>query len=140
MKAFAAILALSFLATPALAQQIIDLSAGFTPDPYTASVIPGGPNLAGDFDSNCNGRIAADSDFILDYTAGGFPLTIRVNGSTDTTLMIIAPDGNTYCDDDSAGNYNPEVTFSAPQTGVYSIWVGAIGDAEQATLVITETD
>ena len=140
MKTLAAAVAVALFATPVLAQQTIDLSAGFTPDPYTAPVIPGGPNAAGDFDPNCNGMIAADSDFVVDYQAGGFPLTFRVEGSSDTTLLVVAPNGDVVCDDDGAGNFNPQVTFRSPDAGVYSIWVGSIGDVEPARLIITEIE
>lgn len=139
MKKTMIVLAIAMLATPALAQSTASLSAGFTPDPYTVDIMPGGGNDASDLGGNCVGMIASSPDFQLYYDAGSFPLSFAVVGSSDNTLVINTPSGRNVCDDDSAGGTAPQVTFSNPESGTYDVWVGVIGDAEMSTLVITET-
>lgn len=139
--------ALSVLAVPVTAQDVsatpnfgtVNLSAGFTPDPRTISVTSGGSIAASNVGSNCAGSISNAPDVRLSYTAGSLPLIISVNSSSDTTLVINAPDGRWYCDDDSGDGVNPSVRFNSPQSGRYEIWVGSYGGGNaQATLAISE--
>jgi len=120
----------------------IDLTAGFAPDPFTAEVAAGGPvdAYAAAPETFCNGFVTEAPTFVLNYTAGAYPLTIRANSERDTTLVVQAPDGTFTCNDDFNG-LNPEVTFEVPETGAYAIWVGtyaSAGDAVPATLEISE--
>ncbi len=117
------------------------LNSGFTPDPYTVNVTSGGPLQASSVGSGCSGTVASAPDFELTYTAGSLPLIFRTVSGTDTTLLINAPNGSWYCDDDSGGQTNAEVRFNSPQTGVYDVWVGSYsGTGGQATLQISELD
>jgi len=117
----------------------VELLAGFLPDPHAVSVVPGGPHAASDVSSSCAGRVAADPDFDLHYTAGSGPLHISANSSVDTTLLINLPNGEWVCDDDSGEGLNPAITFDTPQSGLYDIWVGQFGEASgDATLNISE--
>lgn len=99
------------------------LSAGFQPDPQYADIVAGGRTDASRI-SGCRGMIATNPDVRVVYSAGGYPLTIWAESSIDTTLVINAPDGTWYCDDDSGGNLNPAIRFARPQSGRYEIWVG----------------
>ena len=139
--------ALAVLAVPATAQDVsatpnfgsVNLSAGFTPDPRTISVTSGGSISASNVGSSCAGSISNAPDLRLSYTAGSLPLIISVNSSSDTTLVINAPDGRWYCDDDSGDGVNPSVRFNSPQSGRYEIWVGSYGGGNaQAILAISE--
>jgi hypothetical protein len=121
------------------------LAAGFTPDPHSVDVVAGGPidayeaigtDAAG---NGCFGLIAEAPDYRIQYTAGGFPLIISAVSAADATLVVNDPNGNWYCNDDSEGTLNPTVTFDAPLTGQYDIWVGALGGGNpDATLSISE--
>lgn len=102
------------------------LSAGFTPDPHTVNIIAGG-DVAASVISGCTGAVASAPDYRVSYSAGGYPLTFAAASGADTTLVINGPDGRWSCDDDSGGNRNPRVTFSAPLSGVYDIWIGVYG-------------
>ncbi|MBX9707166.1 MAG: peptidase S1 [Caulobacteraceae bacterium] len=144
--AIAALLTLA--ASPVLAQNAgltanageIRLNAGFTPDPYTVSVVAGGSINGGALPGACTGMISDAPDFEVSYSAGSFPLVFRTLSSEDTTLIINGPDGSWYCDDDSYGDGDAEVRFNRPSSGVYDIWVGTFGGGTaSATLVITET-
>lgn len=136
------------LSGPAMAQTAhmsanfgeIQLSAGFTPDPYRVQLTAGGSVDAGNLPGACVGNISEAPDFEVTYSAGSLPLVFRTLSSQDTTLVINGPDGRWYCDDDSYGDLDAEVRFSRPSSGVYDVWVGTIGDTNAtATLLITET-
>jgi hypothetical protein len=118
----------------------VELYAGFTPDPFVANVVAGGPVNVGGNISGCAGWVADAPDFRLFYGAGGYPLTIGAFAQYDSTIVVNAPDGGWYCDDDSGGNLNPAVFFTRPTTGQYDIWVGTYqqGVTFPAQVVISE--
>ncbi len=121
----------------------IDLVSGFVPDPHTATLTAGGGSIEAsnlsDSDGTCAGTVNSAPDFSLNYSgAGSYPLTFSVKSTGDTTLLINDANGTWFCDDDSAGNLNPRVTFTTPADGRYDIWVGTFSTTEQATLEITE--
>ena len=113
--------------------------AGFTPDPIRVNLYSGGSIDASRLGGSCVGMIASAPDYEFTYTAGSFPLSFGVVSSGDTSLVINAPDGRWYCVDDSNG-LNPILTWGRPQSGSYDIWVGAVGAAASATLLISESN
>lgn len=119
----------------------VNLSAGFMPDPHQVPLSAGGSTrVNSSLGHDCAGYIyAAAPDVDLYYTAGSLPLYIHVESQADTTLVINAPDGRWYCNDDAIG-LNPMVAFPKAQSGMYNIWVGVWGSSElrDATLKITE--
>lgn len=118
----------------------VTLYAGFSPDPHTVSLSAGGSLSASNLGAACRGYVTDAPDYKLNYTAGRYPLYIGALSAADTTIVINGPDGNWYCDDDSAGNLNPVYLFSNPQSGRYDIWVGTYssGISQPATLHISE--
>lgn len=119
----------------------VSLNGGFTPDPYTVSITAGGTIDATQVFDRCRGMIANAPDFRLNFNPGSLPLTIGAQSSSDTTIVINAPDGQWYCDDDSGDGLNPSVTFNNPQSGQYDIWIGTYGsgsDLANSTLTISE--
>jgi hypothetical protein len=118
----------------------VDLTAGFTPDPYTMSLTPGGDNDSREVSDACVGNIGGPPDVNLNYSSGSFPLYIFAESDSDVTLVVNTPDGTWVCDDDSSAGLNPGVSFKSPAGGLYNIWVGTFGGAEgEATLNISET-
>jgi hypothetical protein len=121
----------------------IQLSAGFTPDPYRVDLTAGGAIDAytdTDLPGACVGDISDAPDFEVTYSAGSLPLVFRTRSSTDTTLIINGPNGQWYCDDDSWGDGDAEVRFNKPQSGTYDVWIGTFnGGTASAALLITET-
>lgn len=116
------------------------LRAGFTPDPWSRQLQAGGPNQATSAGSGCSGYVNASApDFDLNYTAGSLSLYIYATSDADTTIVVNAPDGRYYCNDDFMG-LNPGVVFSSPQSGNYNIWVGVYGSGTTtpAQVKITE--
>lgn len=144
----AALCALS--AAPAVAQDFdaapnygtVTLSTGFSPDPRVVSVRSGGNIDAESISSDCRGFISNAPDVRLVFSAGSsLPLIISASSSADTTLVINAPDGSWYCDDDGGNEgLNPSVRFNSPMSGRYEIWVGTYGNAslQPAELHISE--
>jgi hypothetical protein len=126
-------------AVPALAQDTgaparyreIELDSNFTPDPQVISVEAGGSINATRLGSPCTGFIAGPPDVRLTYNAGELPLIISVAAATDTTLVVNAPDGRWYCDDDGGeAPLNPMVRFNDPASGRYEIWIGTYRDTD----------
>lgn len=120
----------------------INLEAGFQDDPHLTAISSGGEIDASSISEECVGFIANAPDVRLNYTAGSLPLYIYAMASADTTLVVNAPDGQWYCDDDGRGDFNPLVWFDAPQSGQYDIWVGTYGDTttHSAELYVSELE
>tara|TARA_R110002072_G_scaffold260612_2_gene419059 strand:+ start:2191 stop:2652 length:462 start_codon:yes stop_codon:yes gene_type:complete len=118
----------------------VNLRAGFTPDPFRVAITSGGAINANTISPSCRGWVANTMDYQVHYAAGAFNLSFSSTSSSDTTLLVQAPNGNLYCDDDSGNDLNPIVTIGNPQSGTYSVWVGSYqnGEYAQATLSISE--
>lgn len=146
---FAAALA-ALAVAPSAAQNInaepsygtINLATGFTPDPQVIAIRSGGQINAESISASCRGFIANAPDVRLVFSAGSnLPLVISANSNADTTLVVNAPDGNWYCDDDGGNEgLNPAIRFNRPMSGRYEIWVGTYGNAslQPAELHISE--
>jgi len=107
----------------------VKLKAGFANDPHKVKVIAGG-NLKIDKEG-VKAYISKEPDFILEYEAGDFPLTIHAESKADTTLLIQGPDGKWFANDDrSEKDLNPLIKFEKPKSGKYVIWIGIYGGAE----------
>tara|TARA_R110002073_G_scaffold1577_3_gene11020 strand:- start:2784 stop:3311 length:528 start_codon:yes stop_codon:yes gene_type:complete len=118
----------------------VSLNPGFLPDPHQAQVVAGGTIDAASISGECVGLIANAPDYRLQYGGGGSQLYIGVTSSADTTIVVNAPDGSWYCNDDYNG-LNPLVGGEQPDAGQYDIWVGTYGsDTAAATIFITEYD
>ena len=111
----------------------LNLSAGFHPDPQVVSLTAGGGISASSASSGCRGYITDAPDVRLLYTSGSYPLIISVASASDTTLVVNAPNGTWYCDDDSGGAANPLIRFGSPQSGRYEIWVGTYSNSGYAS-------
>lgn len=134
----------SLTATPNYGE--MTLATGFDPDPYEFRMQAGGPLDAADgIGHGCRGYIAAAPDINFIYQAiriplRPMPLNIFIDADADTTLIIHAPDGNWYCNDDYNG-LNPALMFDEPESGTYSIWVGTYraGATHPASIMFSET-
>jgi len=140
----AAVLALS-ASIPAAAQSSdrgrygnFTLEKYFTPDPQRATGKAGGSRRASDiYGSRCTGRIDTSPDHRITIEST-VDLNIRVSSDTDATLVLVGPN-RTFCDDDSAGNLDPQLNVRLVP-GRYDVYVGrlgSIGDGEY-TLTIRE--
>ncbi len=119
----------------------IELAAGF--QSYSIELTAQGSISASGLGENCALYITEEPDLQLTYEAGENALIFTVNTeffTSDTSLVINAPDGSWLCDDDSGDALEPLLTLSAPSSGVYDIWVGSVYGMgyTDATLVISE--
>ncbi len=103
----------------------ISLSGGFIPDPRTVGITSGGPINVAYLGSACQGFARSNPDFSVQYSNPAGLLRFYFLGGGDTTLVINAPNGAWYCDDDGAGYPNPQIIFGSPAAGRYDIWVAS---------------
>lgn len=121
----------------------VDLTSGYQPDPHVQAIQAGGGYDASQLQAGCVGWIARAPDYRVNFTAGnaGLPLIFSVGSSADTTLVINDAGGNWVCDDDGGNEgLNPSITFAAPASGQYDVWVGtfAQGQFQPSTLHVSE--
>ncbi|MGX6648908.1 peptidase S1 [Maricaulaceae bacterium MS644] len=118
----------------------LNLSAGFNNDPRAVNLQSGGSIPASNVSNSCRGYIADAPDVRVNYASGSLPLIFSVASGVDTTLVINAPDGRWYCDDDSGNGVNPSIRFGSPSSGQYDVWVGTYASAtlQNATLYVSE--
>lgn len=118
----------------------IELWAGFTPDPYVRNITAGGSTSI----HNCGGTgwagyVTTRPDFDLYWNGASAQLTIAAMAVTDAVLLVNAPDGTWYYNDDYRGT-NPAVVIRNPQAGLYDIWIGSYDGSRgnPGQLIITE--
>jgi heat shock protein HslJ len=97
--------------------------------PYQQKLTAGGELGIFNLDQSnelCTGFINAAPTFRFDWSGDLEQLVFYYESNADTTINILAPDGNFYCDDDYQGadNLNPLVSL-APTAGTYYVWVGS---------------
>lgn len=125
-----AVLAQDYSLTPTY--DTYTLNGGFLPDPYELDVVAGGSVEASNV--GCSGYISNAPDVRLMWNGGSIGIGAR--SSSDTTLVINAPDGNWYCSDDVDG-FNPYLNLSG--AGQYDIWIGTY-DGGTANAVVYATE
>lgn len=124
------------------------LNAGFMPDPIAVPRITAGgtQDLARCFPGQgWTGFVISRPDYRLFYNGtsptGRLSFELQSN-ATDTVLLINAPDGSWWYNDDIAfgQNLNSRVTFENPMSGQYDIWTGGYNRTSNnpAQLFITE--
>jgi hypothetical protein len=118
----------------------IELYAGFQPDPYVRNITAGGTNnLSGCGAPGWAGYVTSRPDFDLYWNGNSSQLTIAVQAGADAVLLVNAPDGTWYYNDDYRGT-NPAITFYNPQQGLYDIWIGTYDGSRRnpGQLIFTE--
>lgn len=95
----------------------------FAPDPMVADGIAGGRVSLSTVNSSCRGYAQeAPSHIVMAQSPMRF-LAIMVSSGFDSTLMVMTPDGQTWCNDDTDGT-QPRVEISSP-AGPILVWVGS---------------
>jgi hypothetical protein len=119
-----------------------NLSAGFSPDPYSVGMTSGGSVDVSYLGGSCSGFATVAPDLRINFGGGGASLLriYFVGSSGDATMVVNDPYGNFYCVDDSFGTVNPTIDFNNPAGGSYDVWLGsyASGSPMSGTLYLTE--
>ncbi len=122
----------------------VTLRPKFSPDPMTIRGISGG-----DVDAKiitgrestdtgpCSGFLDREPDHILTLTSFFNYLSLQVQSSEDTTLVIMGP-GGTWCNDDYQGK-NPGIAGQW-LAGKYRVWVGSYAQKKYIPYVIKLTE
>lgn len=119
----------------------ISLRAFFLPDPRSVRITGGGSISANDaLGSGCFGYITSAPSYRLRWSGISSFLRFYFESSSDTTMVVRAPNGRYYCDDDSHTGTNPQISFSNPLAGTYDIWIGSYssGGSPRGRLYISE--
>lgn len=89
--------------------------------------------------SECMGYFPSDPQHTIVLGTDLGYLRVEAPSDGDATLLVVTPDGNVWCDDDSAGNLTPRLAGWFP-AGVYRIFVGsyAPGTSLSYDLVMSE--
>jgi len=123
-----------------------NLNAGFMPDPVRVPRITAGgtQDLTRCFPGQgWFGYVVSRPDYRLFYN-GVSPtgrLTFQLfSNNTDTVMLVNAPDGSWWYNDDSNGTFHSSITFNNPMAGQYDIWTGSYNRSSNnpAELYITE--
>ena len=122
----------------------VSLVSGFEPDPHTVSIYAGGSvELSAYRLVDCVGFVSDAPDYRVIYDSDNQQrsLSFYAESESDTVLLVNDPNGEWYCNDDYSDELGlaSGLDFSAPQSGVYDIWVGSYEDEfSSATLYVTE--
>ncbi len=107
---------------------------------HTVAAIGGGEQDSSKASPECVGAVSAQPDFRADWQGAAVPLRVFFTSESDSTLVLLGPDGVFRCNDDSYSSQMPTVDIPAAAPGAYFIWVGSFDPAATVpgTLVITE--
>ncbi|MCU0569410.1 MAG: hypothetical protein MUF49_22890 [Oculatellaceae cyanobacterium Prado106] len=122
----------------------VTLQPNFSPDPTTLRGISGGTSTASAIADRtetatgaCTGFVDGEPDHTLVLTEFFSFLSLQVQSSEDTTLVIRGP-GGAWCNDDYSGK-NPGIAGQW-LSGTYQIWVGSYQQNEFSPYVIQVTE
>ena len=104
-----------------------NLSAGFSPDPYSVGMTTGGNVNVSYLGGSCSGFATSHPDLRINFGGGGASLLriYFVGANGDAAIVVNDPYGNFYCVDDSFGTVNPAIDFNNPAGGSYDVWIAS---------------
>ena len=121
----------------------LDIQAGNPLDPFIVSVNGGGSFDASLLGGDCSGYINVQPVLRVDWEGQADMSKIFFFSDHDPTLVIQAPDGEFYCNDDASDLLlDPSISFENPADGTYNIWVGSYAPDQliPGVLVVTTRD
>ncbi|MCS6798307.1 MAG: hypothetical protein NZ898_07230 [Myxococcota bacterium] len=117
----------------------VTLAPGFTPDPHIVRGISGGAIMASSMHASCTGWIASQPDHVLNWMGASPSFRILARSPQDITLVVLAPDGSVWCNDDAEGT-NPVISGLTFAPGTYRIWIGSYNANDRAPYVLGFTE
>ncbi len=131
------------LAAGAQSIAVIDLEAGFSPDPTTVEIVAevyDNEEVEFDFGPAEVFMDGAEPHVGINYEAGSYPLYIQFVSAiqADTVIIVVTPDGEILTNDDAVG-LDPGVIIESPMSGSYAVGIGSWSEGEVfGTLYISE--
>ena len=123
---------------------LVELEAGFVPDPHSREMTAGGPVDASYLGGDCVGFASSAPDYSVRYTAGDRPLLrfyFLADLVGDATMIINDPDGDWLCNDDwDSSTVDPGIDVADPEGGRYDIWVGVLAEGTNVDGVLYVTE
>ncbi|MCH8557404.1 MAG: hypothetical protein LAT84_06280 [Balneolia bacterium] len=127
---------------------VINLQAGFTPDPHELRLTSGGSVNVSDMQlgSGCRGYAGVAPNVSLQWAGSSSDLRVFFESERsggDTVLIVNTPNGDWVCNDDAfSGTLNPMLDLSGYGAGRYDIWVASYSRDEflPGWLSVTELD
>ncbi len=127
--------ALSLLGAGSANAQTIALQPGFMPDPRVMQGMAGGPVQAQMVNGSCRGYVPVAAQHRV-FVQGSLPFfRVWVSSSSDTTLLVRAPNGQIFCADDTWST-NPGVDIMGAMPGAYEVFVGSYAAGNTAPYTI----
>ena len=116
----------------------LTVEPGFRVDPFVLRGAANGntPSRALGLPDVCPGFWTRDPQHVFTLPHGMHYLRVEVASDDDTTLAIVTPDGQVWCDDDGAGNYDPRLAGQFP-VGTYAVYVGTYQRGRRARYALT---
>ncbi|MGE0595950.1 MAG: hypothetical protein AB7P07_06280 [Hyphomonadaceae bacterium] len=98
-------------------------------EPLSSRAVAFGQQDASELDPACVGEVPREPSMVLDVTE---PVPLLISAAPEqrgirphnTVLVVRGPDGAYICDDDSAGDLDPQILIPRPAPGRYEIWFG----------------
>lgn len=109
----------------------LDLAAGFPLDPTFLSVNGGGEVDASVLGDGCTGFINTSPVVTVNWTGEAEQVKVFFASDSDSTLVVVTPDGQILCNDDvSDVLLDPFLSLANPAAGTYRIWIGSYAKSQ----------
>ena len=118
----------------------LDLAAGFPLDPTFMSLNGGGEVDASLLSPDCKGFINRNPVATVNWTGAADLLRAFFYSDSDSTLVVLTPDGKLVCNDNANEQLlDPVLDIKNPVPGKYRIWVGSAANRQRIPGVLVLT-
>ena len=118
----------------------LDLAAGFPLDPTFMSLNGGGEVDASLLGPDCKGFINRNPVATVNWTGAADMLRAFFYSDSDSTLVVLTPDGKLVCNDNANEQLlDPVLDIKNPVPGKYRIWVGSAADRQRIPGILVLT-
>lgn len=115
----------------------VTLTASELSEPYLTELVSGGSVDVSYLGNGCVGYAAGNPDLRVNLEEGGNNLVFRFtagDNTSDTTMIVNAPDGQWYCNDDqTSGSLDPGLSFMEAGSGQYDVWIGSYTSSQSVS-------
>ena len=118
----------------------LDLAAGFPLDPTFMSLNGGGEVDASLLGPDCKGYINRNPVATVNWTGAADMLRAFFYSDSDSTLVVLTPDGKLVCNDNANEQLlDPVLDIKNPVPGKYRIWVGSAANRQRIPGILVLT-